>query len=185
MTPRARARYFLALALGFMLAFSLMAFTRGDAGIDGATNTYRQSIGLAPLVTSTTLNDLAAQRAVEIAQPDGWHHEFWWWDASGCAWVGENLAQTPQSGDLAQHFVDMWIASLGHQVNLAGDWHQMGSATVFINGTTWAVQLFGKDCGGSSAPVPAPVPAIAPPAPYIPTAEQPAVDLPNTSMEKP
>lgn len=203
MTYRNRliARILLALALGFMLAFSYGSLTRADAGIDGGTNAYRNSQGLGSIATSNLLTSLAAQRAQQIYSPNtgaNFFHDFWWWDDSGCRGIGENLVyRLPADSDPSGYAVQAWIDSASHRANLLGDWDVTGSAIYFApDGGEYAAQLFGKDCGLDALPE-QPLPQQPVPAPSIPVNDppvgqapqpavvQPSTQLPNTSMETP
>lgn len=164
-----------------LLTLLLPARTVADAGIDNGTNAHRGSQGLPAVATSALLADLAFARANEI--DDVWAHNFWWWDASGCNTIGENLTFSTETHD-SQWAVNNWIASSAHRANMLGSWDVMGSSIVYINGGTYAVQLFGRDCG-ESAPAPAPAP-VPPTVETPPNVEQPpATLLPNTSMRSP
>lgn len=199
-------RMIIAFILGYSFALLYTNATRADAGIDGATNAYRAGKSLAPLATSNTLTSLAMERAKQVAQPGGWHHDFWWWDASGCAGIGENLAyRIPAPDDPASYFVNAWINSPDHHANLVGNYDYTGSAIYFANGGAYAVQLFGDGCGSAPAPAPAPAtpkpapvpvqntpvpqpskpPVVQPAATPVPVVPAPVHNLPDTSMEMP
>lgn len=182
---RQAARLLLALAIGLMLTFAARAFVLGDAGIDSGTNDIRAQQGLAPIATSTLLTELAQARANEII--NDFNHNYWWWDASGCSGIGENLAYT-QATD-AEWPLRAWVASAPHYENMLGDWDIMGSAEIVSGGFRYAVQLFGRDCGSAPAPAPqpTPVPVNNPPVgqPTQPPVVKQPVQLPDTSMEKP
>lgn len=191
---RQAARIFLAVALGLMLTFSLRVFVLGDADIDSGTNDIRAQQGLPAIATSNLLTELAHARAVETVSD--FSHDFWWWDASGCLGIGENLAYT--SATDAAWPIRAWVNSPDHYANMLGEWDVMGSAEIVSGGFRYAVQLFGKDCGGGipsdpvatpvPAPLPTPVPVQNPPVGQPPkpaVVQPPVVQLPDTSMEKP
>jgi hypothetical protein len=178
------ARILLAFALGLMLAFSARAFVIGDADIDSGTNDIRAQQGLPPITTSNLLTELAYARAAETVSD--FSHDFWWWEVSGCAGIGENLAYTSATDEAWP--LRAWVASPDHYANILGDWDFMGSAEITSGGYRYAVQLFGKNCG-TAPPPPPPAPTPTPtPKPVVlqPTAAPPTpVELPDTSMEKP
>lgn len=181
-------RLVVAFLVAFIVTLALGLTAEADAGIDGATNAYRQANGLSTLATSQTLTELAYARANEI--DDVWAHDFWWWDASGCSGIGENLAYTTATD--SDWPLRAWIASAAHHANIVGDWDIQGSAEVVISGTRYAVQLFGRDCGGGPAPAPAPAapqpPVVAPQPPQAPPATPappPVVLLPDTAQPAP
>lgn len=197
MSQRTMLRIILAFALGYMLAFSVGSFTRANTIMDGLINQSRTTNGLSALTTSSTLTALAEQRALEIK--DNFAHDFWWWDASGCNGIGENLAwRTPPAENPEQYAHNQFMASPDHHANIMGDWDLVGTALLIIDGAQYAVQLFGNDCGGNTVPPPGPTPEPAvqptpvpvqnPPVgqPAQPTVVQPpVVQLPDTSVEKP
>jgi len=186
-----RQRVLLAFFLGLMLAFVTRAFVTGDAGIDGEANAIRAQQGLPPIATSALLTDIAQQRAYQIVTD--FSHTYWWWDASGCRGIGENLAWTMATDEAWP--IRAWVASPSHYANMLGDWDLMGSAEIVVGGNRYAVQLFGKDCVTSppesgadqQTPPPTPVPVQNPPIwqPPQPTVVPAPVHLPDTSMEKP
>lgn len=160
-----------------LLLLLLVSPARSSTNIDAGTNTYRVGQGLVALPTSTTLTNLALQRAEQIVSD--FSHTYWWWDASGCAGIGENLAWT--TADDLEWPLSAWIASPSHQANLVGDWDVQGSAEIIVDGSRYAVQLFGKDCGGGEGQVAVPTntgPTPMTPRPSVP----PPVYLPDTAM---
>ena len=126
-----------ALAAAFLL-LALTTPTTAHDDLNAAANAYRGS----PLTTSALLEDVAHQRAVEVASV--WAHV----DLTGrlgCYAWGEIIAAhtTPQS---AEGFIAQWDGSPPHKAILLGSWTWIGSGTYEANGRTYAVILFLNPC---------------------------------------
>jgi len=97
-------------------------------------NKYRSENGRQPLVFDSTLNKLAAQRAIEISQPGNFSHE-------GIEQYnfGENIAMMAYSSDSASKLIDQWASSPGHRSNmLSSNYHRTG----FAKNGRYAVRVF-------------------------------------------
>lgn len=176
------------MVAAFIILFASVSVTAADATIDAETNSYRQSRGLAPLVTVAYLNDIAAVRANEIvsnfAHPTNWDY-MWNMMPSCVTWFGENLAWT--TWERPGWPVQNWIASPAHHANMVSDFTAQGSAIVRVGDRTYAVQVFAKGCEGSAPAAPqTPVTAPAPPqvTQAAPTTQStaPVTVLPDTAM---
>jgi len=129
-----------------------------DVTIDTGTNVARTSLGLTAMETNGTLQQIASQRAVEVAsQWPKWDpslHAQWIYGAMGCIkWGGENLAYNYNGTG----FVDAWLASPDHRTNMLNPvFDQQGSAIYYdsTNGIFFAVQIFKDSCDptGTTAP---------------------------------
>jgi len=183
-----------AMVAAFILLIASVPAGNAEAGIDGATNAYRQSLGLPAIAGSGTLTEFAQQRAQQIYSPTtgaNFYHQYWWWGPSGCNGIGENIVyRIPAADNPADYAVTAWIQSEPHRQNMIGDWDIMGSATYIApDGGQYSVQLFGEDCGGST-PAPTPAPAAPQPVSKAPqalaaTPEPQPVMLPDTALPAP
>lgn len=166
-------RFLAAVVAALLLVFTLSLPVSAEAGIDGGTNAYRQSQGRSTLATHSTLQSFAAMRAQEIvgvfAHPTNW--DYIW--PSDCEWIGENIAWS--TGTMGSDWaVNAWANSPSHRANMLGDWTHQGSALIYVDGKSYAVQLFGR-CGSAPAP--------AAPAPAAPQPVRTAAPAPQASQE--
>jgi len=97
-------------------------------------NEFRSENGRQPLVFDTELNQLAAQRAVEISQPGGFSHE-----GIEKYNLGENIAMMAYASDSPAELIELWADSPGHRSNmLLSSYHRTG----FAKNGRYAVQIF-------------------------------------------
>ena len=97
-------------------------------------NEFRSENGRQPLVFDPELNQLAAQRAIEISQPGGFSHE-------GIMKynLGENIAMMAYSSDSPTSLIELWADSPGHRSNmLSSSYYRTG----FAKNGKYAVQIF-------------------------------------------
>lgn len=97
-------------------------------------NQFRSAQGRQHLMFDVALNELAAQRAIEISQPRGFSH-------AGIEKynVGENIAMMASSSDSPRDLIALWARSPEHRTNmLSYGYHKTGIAK---NGK-YAVQIF-------------------------------------------
>jgi len=97
-------------------------------------NEFRSENGRQPLVFDSTLNKLAAKRAVEISQLGNFSHE-------GIEQynLGENIAMMAYSSDSANDLIEQWATSPGHRSNmLLSSYYSTG----FAKNGKYAVQIF-------------------------------------------
>ena len=97
-------------------------------------NEFRSGNRRQPLVFDPELNQLAAQRAIEISQPGGFSHE-------GIMRynLGENIAMMAYSSDSPTSLVELWADSPGHRSNmLSSSYYRTG----FAKNGKYAVQIF-------------------------------------------
>lgn len=159
-----------------ILLFTLLLVSTADAdpGLDGATNALRASSGLPALTTAVDLTAIATQRAFEIAQPDGYRHDFWYADQFCWLGMGENLAyRIPAPDDITTYFIGVWANSPAHLANMLGAYTEQGSGVYLApDGGAYAAQVFRMPC---VAPAPQPTNPL-------PPIEQVVTVLPNTAM---
>jgi len=97
-------------------------------------NEFRSENGRQPLVFDAELNQLAAQRAIEISQPGGFSHE-----GIEKYNLGENIAMMAYASDSPGDLIELWADSPGHRSNmLLSSYHRTG----FAKNGKYAVQLF-------------------------------------------
>jgi glucan phosphoethanolaminetransferase (alkaline phosphatase superfamily) len=97
-------------------------------------NKFRSENGRQPLVFDAALNELAAQRAIEISQPGNFSHE-----GIEKYNLGENIAMMAYSSDSASDLIELWASSPGHRSNmLMSSYHRTG----FAKNGKYAVQIF-------------------------------------------
>jgi len=97
-------------------------------------NEFRSENGRQPLVFDAELNQLAAQRAIEISQPGGFSHE-----GIEKYNLGENIAMMAYASDSPSDLIELWADSPGHRSNmLLSSYHRTG----FAKNGKYAVQLF-------------------------------------------
>jgi hypothetical protein len=97
-------------------------------------NEFRSENGRQPLVFDAALNQLAAQRAIEISQPGGFSHE-----GIEKYNLGENIAMMAYSSDSPSDLIELWASSPGHRSNmLSSSYHRTG----FAKNGKYAVQIF-------------------------------------------
>lgn len=97
-------------------------------------NEFRSENGRQPLVFDTALNELAAERAIEISQPGNFSH-------AGIKKYnfGENIAMMAYSSDSASDLIELWASSPGHRSNmLMSSYYRTG----FAKNGKYAVQIF-------------------------------------------
>lgn len=125
-------------------------------------NSYRASKGKSALVRHAGLDRLAQKHCNYLVQTRGSHglhsrssshmgfegrttvalHKY------SISSVGENVASSTTKS--ANHIVNLWVGSKGHEHNMRGDWVCTGVATVVTpEGAVISTQLFGTDPGGS------------------------------------
>ena len=97
-------------------------------------NEFRSENGRQSLVFDSELNELAAERAIEISQPGNFSHE-------GIKQynLGENIAMMAYSSDSASELIELWASSPGHRSNMiSSSYHRTG----FAKNGKYAVQIF-------------------------------------------
>ena len=175
-----------ALALGLFGALgtptAAAAFDEGT--IHSLVNQSRAASGLGPLALNSSLSQVAASWANQMAANGTMSHNPSYSSQIPGGWTkaAENVAQGYPSGSAVHQG---WMNSAGHRANIVGDFTDIGIAHISAGGTTWSVQVFAKY--GSS--VPAPGPAAAPPPPPASSTEPapapatPAAPVPPESPE--
>jgi len=97
-------------------------------------NEFRSENGRQPLIFDPGLNELAAERAIEISQPGNFSHE-----GIKRYNLGENIAMMAYSSDSASDLVELWASSPGHRSNmLSPSYYRTG----FAKNGKYAVQIF-------------------------------------------
>jgi len=97
-------------------------------------NEFRSANGRQPLVFNTALNELAAERAIEISQPGSFSHE-----GIEKYNLGENIAMMAYPSAPASDLIKLWASSSGHRSNmLSSSYHRTG----FAKNGKYAVQIF-------------------------------------------
>ena len=97
-------------------------------------NEFRSENGRQPLVFDADLNQLAAQRAIEISQPGGFSHE-----GIEKYNLGENIAMMAYASDSPAELIELWADSPGHRSNmLFSSYYRTG----FAKNGRYAVQIF-------------------------------------------
>lgn len=143
------------------------ASAAGEGTILSLVNQARAANGLGPLALNPAISAVSAAWANQMAANGAMTHnpDYAAQMPGGWSRVAENVANGYSSPE-AVH--EGWMNSSGHRANILGDYTDIGIAFVSANGTTWAVENFGK----YGASVPPPAPPAAPPAP--PPAAPPA-----------
>ena len=97
-------------------------------------NEFRSDNGRQPLVFDPALNELAAERAIEISQPGNFTHE-----GIKKYNFGENIAMMAYSSDSASDLIELWANSPGHRSNmLLSSYYRTG----FAKNGKYVVQIF-------------------------------------------
>ncbi len=97
-------------------------------------NEFRSENGRPRLIFNTALNELAAERALEISRPGHFSHQ-----GIKKYNFGENIAMMAYSSDSASNLIEMWASSPGHRSNmLLYSYHRTG----FAKNGKYAVQIF-------------------------------------------
>lgn len=151
---KVKVLFVLVLAMVCFGCFSVALADDAASEVLDLVNAQREAEGLRSLKLNESLNRVAELRAKELAQswshtrPDGsqWNTAFA--DAGVTAtYRGENLGKGQSS---SQQVVGDWMGSQGHKDNILNSrFHEMGVASVVIDGTTYWVQVFAEDVEGS------------------------------------
>lgn len=159
------------------------ASASGEGTILSLVNQARAANGLGPLRLNSAISAVSAAWADQMAANGVMTHNPSYASQMPSGWsrAAENVAMG-YSTPTAVH--EGWMNSSGHRANILGDFTDIGIAFLTANGTTWAVENFGK-YGASAPPPAAPAPpappAPAPPAPAPPSPAQPAAPPPAAS----
>jgi hypothetical protein len=166
-THRSRHRSGLHTALAFIFASvvaataAVPAFAIGGSEFVRLTNVYRASAGLPALSLHAGLDQIAVERANQMAANDAMEHDLAYVQARlnkmGICWsrLGENIAwESGHSTHSYQRTVDQWWGSTGHRANMLGDYNVAGGSwTVAASGRTYSVMLYMHTCGATTAAV--------------------------------
>lgn len=140
------------LASGFAVSSATPATAAGENTILTLVNEARADNNLGPLKLNSSISSVSTAWAKQMAANGAMTHnpDFSTQIPSGWSRAAENVARG-WSTPTAVH--NAWMNSSGHRANILGDYTDIGIAFLTINGTTWAVQNFGKY--GASVPAPA------------------------------
>ncbi|MEY2848686.1 MAG: hypothetical protein RI885_1351 [Actinomycetota bacterium] len=157
-----------------------IAHADDNGTLHSSANQARAASGLPALTRSPEMDQVALAWANQMAANNTLDHNPAYSSQIPAGWnsAAENIAQGYNGGG-ATH--EGWMNSPGHRANILGDFTHIGVAYIAANGTTWAVEVFGRYAGAGPAGVqsavaaPAPAPAAPAPAPApAPAAPAPA-----------
>lgn len=161
------------------------ATAAGEDTIFSLVNQARAANGLGPLKLNSAISAVSVAWANQMAANGAMTHNPSYASQMPGGWskAAENVAMGyPSPGDVHSG----WMNSPGHRANILGDYTDIGIAFVTANGTTWAVENFGKYGASSTPPAPPAPPAPAPaPAPAPPPAQPVQPGAPPASPESP
>jgi hypothetical protein len=143
-----------------VLATATPASAAGEGTILSLVNQARADKGLGPLKLNSAMSAVALAWAKHMAANNSMVHNpnYSKQIPSGWTKAGENIAHG-FSSPTAVH--NGWMGSSGHRANILGDFTDIGIAFITVDGSTWAVEDFGK-YGATSKPKPAPTAAPKP-----------------------
>jgi hypothetical protein len=179
----------LALA-GFLSSFGVLATSTpaaaaGEGTILSLVNQARAEHGKGPLKLNSAMNAVALAWAKHMAAANSMVHNPNYSKQIPGGWTraGENIAHGFAS-PAAVH--EAWMNSSGHRANILGDYTDIGIAFITVDGSTWAVEDFGK-YGASSKPKTPKPPAAPKPAkpPKSPPTTKPASGVRPASPSSP
>lgn len=128
------------------------ATAAGESTIFSLVNQSRAANGLGPLKLNSAISAVSAAWAQQMAANHSMTHNPSYSSQIPSGWTkaAENIAMG-YSSPQAVH--EAWMGSTGHRANILGDYTDIGISFITMNGTTWAVENFGKY--GPSVPPPA------------------------------
>lgn len=152
------------VAAGAVLGVAAPASAAPADTIYSLVNQARAAQGLPGLLRNSAIDGVALNWANQMAANGAMTHNPSYSSQLPGGWsrAAENVASRYPSPEAA---FNGWMNSPGHRANILGDFTDIGIAFISANGTTWAVQDFGKYAGHAGPPAPAPAPKPAPPAP--------------------
>ena len=158
-------RLFLLLASALLLATAVLPATArltlaaGGSTFVSVANGYRTDSGLGPVSLHARIDQIAVERGVQLADNDELGHDFTYlkrrFDEEGICWTrfGEIVAYN-STGSISA-FGSQWWNSSGHRSIMLGEYtHAGGSRAQADDGRWYAVMVFVKLCGVSTAPPP-------------------------------
>jgi uncharacterized protein YkwD len=164
-TPTARTIAMLLAAL-LMMAVTLAATapvraTGGD-GLRAAANGYREGHGLAPVVGTALLDDIANRRAAHMARDNTLEHDMAYvsrrLNDAGVCWsgFGEIIAWENYADYSADRVMEMWWDSPSHHDIMMGEGYNAagGAWKTASDGGHYSVMVFVGLCGQSVASEP-------------------------------
>lgn len=139
------------LSTGAIFGVVQPASAAGEITIFSLVNESRAANGLGPLKLNPAISGVATAWAQQMASSNSMTHNPDYSSQIPTGWTiaAENIAKgypTLRSVHAA------WMNSEGHRANILGDFTDIGISFITENGTTWAVENFGKY--GSSVPPP-------------------------------
>jgi hypothetical protein len=142
--------------------FAAPVAATGGSTLVSLANGYRADAGAPAVALNAAVDQIATERVQQLAAAGALSHDLTYvanrLTQLGVCWgsMGEIIAWN-MSGDYAA-FLRQWYNSSGHRaILLDPKYTDAGGATTRSwNGNYYAVMIFIKGCGGSSAPAPAP-----------------------------
>lgn len=134
----------------------------GGATYVQLTNEKRATEGKGPVSLHALVDQVTVERANHMAATDEFEHDMTYVknrliQLGVCfSGYGEIIAYTTRSDYTEQNSIDRWWASPGHHGIMVGDYTHAGGSHARSSDTNrmYAVMVFVKACGGSSAPAP-------------------------------
>jgi len=143
----------------------LLGITAPVAAVGGAeyvelTNVKRASVNLGPVALHSAVDQVAVERANQMAQDDDFSHDMTYVASRltelGVCYTGygEIIAYTTRTDYTPSNAIERWWVSAGHKAIMTGDYtHAGGShARSTVTNRMYSVMVFVKLCGGSTPP---------------------------------
>ena len=151
------------LAAAVLPMIALPVAAEGGSTFVGVVNDYRADVGLRTVAVHAGMNQVAAERGVQIARDQNLDHDLAYverrLDALGICYrnVAEILAWTSGEGDY-ERFVYKWsISTSGHREIILGSYtHAGGSRERGADGRYYAVMIFATLCATAAPAAPSP-----------------------------
>jgi hypothetical protein len=135
-----------------------VAAATGSRELISAANAERSKAGLAPVASHSTLNVIAAERALQQAADENLSHDFDYvmarFDQENVCWQGFGEILAWNGSGAAGDFIEQWMNSTPHrQIMLGSSYTVAGGAWARgADGHWYAAMLFMTPCAGSTVP---------------------------------